>query len=69
LNEELDVRLDALQDVIINEQSLCEILGIEVNTLSMLRRDKEFPCVYLNRKRRVYLADDVLQWLKKRAKG
>ena len=69
MNKELDVCLDALQDVIINEQSLCEILGIEVKALSVLRTEKDFPCVHLNRRRRVYLADDVLEWLTKRARA
>jgi hypothetical protein len=35
----------------------------------MLRLEKDFPFVRLDRTRRVYLARDVLEWLRKQRKS
>ena len=56
-----------LQKAVYNEQDLLGLLGIDRKKLDYLRLEKEFPCVYLTRRSRVYLADEVFQWLKKMA--
>ena len=51
-------------DQVISEIALLEKLNIELPTLNRLRLEKSFPVVRLNVKTRVYLADEVLGWLK-----
>ncbi len=53
-----------LGDQVLSEVSLLELLNVEQPTLDSLRREKGFPFIRLNVKCRVYLADDVLGWLK-----
>lgn len=53
---------EALSEKVIAEVDLCYTLGIERRALDALRA-KGFPAVYLNRNSRVYLLDEVLQWL------
>ncbi len=48
-----------------SETELLSLLDIDRNTLDVLRRDKQFPYVRLNIKRRCYLASSVLEWIKK----
>ena len=57
----------ALEDVVYSEAAILELLGIEKETLDDLRREKGFPFVRLTTRSRVYLADEVLGWLKKQA--
>lgn len=53
-----------LRDQVISEVDLLEVLNIELPALNALRLEKGFPVVRLNRNCRVYLADEVLGWLK-----
>jgi len=43
---------------------MLELLGVDKGTLDDLRREKGFPFVRLTTRARVYLADEVLDWLK-----
>lgn len=55
INEELAKRVVA-------EVDLCYTLGIERQSLDVLRK-RGLPAVYLNRNNRVYLLDEVINWL------
>ena len=56
-----------LAELVYSEDALLELLGTNKKQLARLRLEKEFPCVYLSRYSRVYMARDVFQWLEKRA--
>ena len=62
-----DQRLPLEQEVY-SEAALLEVLGISKEVLDTLRREKGFPCVYLDQRHRVYLAKQVLAWLENRGK-
>ena len=64
--EELKLTLEQL---VYSEAAMIELLGIDKKTLDDLRREKGFPFVRLNAKARVYLADEVVAWLKQQARG
>ena len=51
-------------DLVLSEVELLEKLNIEQRTLDNLRREKGFPFVRLSSQCRVYLANEVLGWLK-----
>ncbi|MFC1874861.1 helix-turn-helix transcriptional regulator [Chloroflexota bacterium] len=53
-----------LEQQIWNEQSIMELLGINRKQLDHLRLEKGFPCVHLGQRVRVYLADEVLGFVK-----
>ncbi|MBA7614991.1 hypothetical protein ES703_22266 [subsurface metagenome] len=55
-----------LEDSVYSEGALLELLGIDQKTLDMLRREQDFPFVRLTTRARVYLADEILAWLKQR---
>jgi len=57
-----------LGDQVLSEVSLLELLNVEQLALDSLRREKGFPFIRLNSKCRVYLADDVLDWLKQQCR-
>jgi hypothetical protein len=57
-----------LEHLVYSESALLEVLGISKEVLDTLRREKGFPCVYLDQRHRVYLAKQVLEWLEGRAK-
>ena len=56
-----------LANQILSEFDLCLMLGVSASTLSVLRRDKGFPFIRMNKTNRAYSVDDVLVWLKGRA--
>ena len=56
-------------DLILSEVELLEKFNIEQPSLDRLRREKEFPYFRLNVKCRVYLTDDVMDWLIKHKRG
>ena len=58
-----------LSDQVMSEVSLLELLNVEQPTLDRLRREKGFPFIRLNARCRVYLADEVLEWLKHNRTG
>ena len=60
----MDNQMQRLKDQVISEVDLLELLNVEQPTLDRLRREKDFPYIRLNAKCRVYLADEVLGWLK-----
>ena len=62
--EELKVPLEQL---VYSEAAMLELLGVDRETLDDLRREKNFPFVRLTTRSRVYLADEVLGWLKQRS--
>jgi len=64
--EELKLTLEQL---VYSEAAMLELLGIDKKTLDDLRREKGFPFVRLTARARVYLADEVLGWLKDQARG
>ena len=49
---------------VLSEVDLLEWLNIEKIVLDVLRRQKDFPFVKLDKKNRVYFIDDVMNWLK-----
>ncbi len=53
-----------LADQVYDEDAVCSLLRVGKATLSELRLRKKLPYVPLNRIHRVYLAEDVLNWLK-----
>ena len=55
-------RLELTKDVW-SEQAIMELLGINQKQLDNLRREKDLPCVHLNRRVRVYFADEVMKFL------
>ncbi len=58
-----------LRDQVLSEVDLMELLNIEQSVLDNLRLERGFPYVRLNVKRRVYLTDEVLGWLKRNLKN
>lgn len=63
--EELKLTLEQL---VYSEAAMLELLGIDKKTLDDLRREKGLPFVRLTARARVYLTDEVLDWLKKQAR-
>jgi len=53
-----------LSDQVISEVDLLELLNVEQHVLDRLRRGKGFPYIRMDIKRRVYLIDQVVAWLK-----
>ncbi len=53
-----------LEQLVYSEEAMLELLGIQKKTLDDLRREKDFPYVRLSARARVYLADEILAWLK-----
>ena len=58
-----------LEHLVYSEAAMLELLGIEKETLDDLRRERGFPAVRLTARARVYMAHEVLAWLKQRARG
>ena len=58
-----------LSEEIINEYDLCLLLGISSNTLGKLRRTRELPYIPLDSRNRIYVIDEVIDWLKKSQRG
>ena len=52
-----------LETIIYHEQAVLDLLGIERRHLDALRLKKHLPTVWLNSRRRIYLAGDLLEWL------
>ena len=49
---------------ILTEQELIDLLGIKKDFLSRLRREKQFPFCKISETQRVYLARDVVDYIK-----
>ena len=54
----------SLKDQVLSEVDLLELLNVEKPTLDTIRLEKGLPYIRLNNRCRVYLAEDVLGWLK-----
>jgi len=63
--EELKV---PLEQVVYSEAAVLELLGVDKKTLDGLRRERGFPTVRLTARTRVYLANEILAWLKDHAR-
>ena len=59
----------SLEQIVYSEDAILELLGVDKNTLDVLRREKGFPAVRLTVRSRVYLADQVLAWLKQHVRS
>jgi predicted DNA-binding transcriptional regulator AlpA len=57
-----------LEQLVYSEAAMLELLGVDKGTLDDLRREKDFPFVRLTTRSRVYLANEVLDWLKRQAR-
>lgn len=57
-----------LEQQVYSEVAMLELLGVDKRTLDALRLDRGFPAVRLTARARVYLADEVLGFLKEIAK-
>ncbi len=53
-----------LAEQVWNEQQIMELLGVNRKQLDHLRLQKGFPCVRLGRTVRVYLTNEVLDFVK-----
>ena len=49
---------------ILTDQELLDLLGIKKEFLSRLRREKQFPFCKISETQRVYLAKDVVDYIK-----
>ena len=58
-----------LAKTIWSEESVLDLLGVKRNQLANLRARRGLPAVRLARGVRVYLAEDLLAWVKKRRNG
>ena len=58
----------SLEQLVYSEVAMIELLGIDKQTLDDLRREKGFPFVRLTTRARVYLANEVLDWLKEQVR-
>lgn len=56
-----------LEHLVYSEVAMIELLGVDKGTLDDLRREKGFPFIRLTTRSRVYLANEVLAWLKERS--
>ena len=52
-----------------SEEAVQELLGVKRNQLANLRAKHDLPAVRLARGVRVYLAEDLLAWVRSRRKG
>ena len=57
-----------LEHTVYSEVAMLELIGVDKGTLDDLRREKGFPFVRLTARARVYLADEVLDWLEQHAR-
>ena len=60
--------METLEQQVWSEEALITLLGVNRKQLDYLRLEKGFPCVHLGQRVRVYLASDVLDFIK-RAQG
>ena len=58
-----------LEHAVYSEEAMLELLGVSKTTLDTLRLEKGFPFVRLTPKTRIYLANEVLGWLKQHHRG
>ena len=59
------MEIQPLEQQVWSEKAIMELLDVNRKQLDRLRQEKEFPCVYLGQRIRVYLAIEVLDFLKR----
>jgi hypothetical protein len=52
---------------VLSEVALLELLNVDKRTLDKLRREEDLPYIRLDKFYRVYMAEEVLDWLRKRS--
>lgn len=57
-----------LEHYVYSETAMLCVLGVTKEVLDDLRREKGLPFVRLTTRSRVYLADEVLAWLKQQVR-
>ena len=56
----------SIHQEVLSEVSLLELLNVDKPILDKLRREESLPYIRLDKFYRVYLAEEVLDWLRKR---
>lgn len=51
---------------VISEADLALLLNVTPEVIGELRRNEGLPVVFLNKRNRIYLVPDILQWLQQR---
>ena len=56
----------SINQEVLSEVALLELLNVDKRTLDKLHREENLPYIRLDKFYRVYLAEEVLDWLRKR---
>jgi hypothetical protein len=48
---------------VITEETLCQLLGLKKDQLNRLRQYEGLPFIRINQNKRVYLEQDIMEWL------
>ena len=48
---------------LLTENELCELLGVKRETISVYRNEQGLPFLKVSNTRRLYLEEDVIEWL------
>ena len=57
----------SIHQEVLSEIVLLEFLNVDKRTLDKLRREENLPYIRLDKFYRVYMAEEVLDWLRKRS--
>ncbi len=57
----------SIHQEVLSEVALLELLNVEKPVLDKLRREENLPYIRLDKFYRVYLAEEVLDWLRQRS--
>ena len=57
----------SIHQEVLSEVTLLELLNVDKRTLDKLRREDNLPYIRLDKFYRVYMAEEVLDWLRKRS--
>ena len=57
----------SINQEVLSEVALLELLNVDRRTLDKLRREENLPYIRLDKFYRVYLSEEVLDWLQKRS--
>ena len=56
----------SIHQEVLSEVALLELFNVEKQTLDKLRREENLPYIRLDKFYRVYMAEEVLDWLRQR---
>ena len=56
----------SIHQEVLSEVALLELLNVDKRILDKLRREENLPYIRLDKFYRVYMAEEVLDWLRKR---